>query len=191
MLNLNFNPFPTLYSERLILRQITLADAHDLFSLRSNKQVMDALDKEPLINIEGANSFIDITEGRLKSHTGINWAVCLKENNRLIGDFGFHRIDAYNQRAEIGYALLPKFHNMGIAIEAINFIIKYGFEALNLHSIEANINPVNQASKKLLLKNSFVKEAHFRENYYHKGVFLDSAIYSLLKSDYIEQQCFT
>lgn len=188
MLNLNFNPFPTLYSERLILRKITLIDSNELFALRSNKQVMDALDKEPLTLIEEANAFIEAKEIRLQNKLGINWAVCLKENNKFIGDFGFHKIDAHNQRAEIGYALLPPFCNLGIANEALNLIIKHAFEALNLHSIEANINPANSASEKLLLKNGFIKEAHFKENYYCNGVFLDSAIYSLLKSNYLKQK---
>ncbi len=191
MLNLNFNPFPTLYSERLILRQITLNDSNELFELRSNKQIMDALDKEPLTAIEEAISFIEAKEVRLQSQLGINWAVCLKENNKFIGDFGFHIIDAQNQRAEIGYALFPQFHNIGIANEAINLIIKHAFEQLNLHSIEANINPANSASEKLLLKNGFTKEAHFKENYFFRGEFLDSAIYSLLKSCYLKQQCST
>jgi ribosomal-protein-alanine N-acetyltransferase len=50
-----------------------------------------------------------------------------------------------------------------------------------LHSIEANINPDNLASANLLEKNGFKKEAHFRENFYYNGKFLDSLIYSLVR----------
>lgn len=183
-MNLNFNPFPSLHTERLILRGITEEDAEALFALRSNKQVMDALDKVPFTELEQAKAFIKIIDNRLIDQAGINWAVCLKENNKLIGDFGFHRIDTYNHRAEIGYALLPQFHNMGIATEAISQIIELGFNSFGFHSMEVNINPNNASSEKLLLKLGFVKEAHFKENYYFNGLFLDSVIYSLLKSNY-------
>jgi len=64
--------------------------------------------------------------------------------------------------------------------EAIDMAIDYGFKELKFHSIEANINPNNIASRNLLLKKGFVKEAYFKENYYFNGKFLDSEIYSLL-----------
>jgi ribosomal-protein-alanine N-acetyltransferase len=51
---------------------------------------------------------------------------------------------------------------------------------MKLHSVEANVNPANNSSIKLLKKNKFVKEAHYKENYFYDGKFLDSAVYSLL-----------
>ena len=83
-------------------------------------------------------------------------------------------------RSEIGYALNPLFQGKGIMQEAMQAIIQYGFEIMKLHSVEANVNPANEASMRLLEKNGFVKEAYFRENYYFDGKFLDSVIYSLL-----------
>lgn len=65
--------------------------------------------------------------------------------------------------------------------EALQAILKYGFETMNLHSVEANVSPLNVASKQLLLSQNFVLEAHFKENYYFNGQFLDSHIYCLLK----------
>jgi RimJ/RimL family protein N-acetyltransferase len=64
--------------------------------------------------------------------------------------------------------------------EAMIIVIDYGFRAMHLHSIEANVNPDNAASIKLLQRNNFVREAYHKENYYFNGKFLDSAIYSLL-----------
>ena len=65
--------------------------------------------------------------------------------------------------------------------EVLDTIIDYGFTKIGLHSIEANVNPENQASIRLLEKHGFAREAYFRENYYFNGNFLDSAIYSLIK----------
>ena len=68
--------------------------------------------------------------------------------------------------------------------EAIKTLIHFAFHTFNLNSLEANINPKNQNSRSILLKLGFQKEAYFRENYFYNGVFLDSEIYSLLKSDF-------
>ena len=59
-------------------------------------------------------------------------------------------------------------------------ILKYGFNTLKLHSVEAIVNPDNMQSIRVLEKNNFVKEAHFKENYFHEGKFKDTVIYSLL-----------
>lgn len=71
----------------------------------------------------------------------------------------------------------------GIMFEAIQKVTAFGFDSMKLHSIEANINPENMASKKLLEKAGFTKEAHFKENYFFNGRFIDSAIYSLLNKN--------
>jgi len=60
----------------------------------------------------------------------------------------------------------------------MTIVLDYGFRALQFHSIEANVNPDNAASIKLLERNNFVREAYHKENYYFNGKFLDSAIYS-------------
>ena len=64
--------------------------------------------------------------------------------------------------------------------EALQEVMEYGFKVLNLHSVEANINPANQASLRLMERNQFVREAYFRENFYYNGRFLDSIICSRL-----------
>ena len=185
MLEVNFNPFPTLYTDRLILRRITFSDEADFFAIRSNKDIMSAIDKTPVESITEIKFFIQIIEDNLNNNKGIAWAVCLKEDNRMIGHFGFHRIDFENHRTEIGYALLPQFHGLGLANEGIKAALDCGFMQLGFHSIEAGVNPINNASMGLLLRNGFIKEAHFKENYFFNGVFLDSAIFSLLKKDYL------
>lgn len=66
-------------------------------------------------------------------------------------------------------------------------VLDYGFKQLNLHSVEANINKMNNASRNLLEKFGFVKEAHFKENFYFNGTYLDSVIYSLINPTHPRQ----
>lgn len=185
LLKLNLNPFPTLYTDRLILRRITIDDAQDFFAIRSNKELMAALDKEPFKNMDELLGFFEQIESGINSNTSIAWAACLKEDNKMIGHVGYHRIDFTNHRAEIGYALLPRFQGKGLGSEALKTILDVAFNQFNFHSLEADVNPINNPSIKLITKMGFVKEAHFRENYFFRNTFLDSAIYSLLKKDYL------
>lgn len=188
LLKLNLSPFPTLNTDRLILRRITIEDAQDFFEIRSNKDLMAALDKEPFKSMDELLDFFNQIETGIRLNESIAWAVCIKGNNKMIGHVGFHRIDFVNHRAEIGYALLPQFHKNGLGSESLRAIIDVAFNQFHFHSLEANINPTNKPSIKLITKMGFIKEAHFRENYFFRNTFLDSAIYSLLKKEYLRTQ---
>jgi ribosomal-protein-alanine N-acetyltransferase len=89
-------------------------------------------------------------------------------------------IEKENHRAEIGYALHPAHQGQGLMQEAMTKVLDYGFTQLKLHSVEANVNPDNLTSIKLLEKNNFVREGYFKESFYYNGKYLDAAIYSLL-----------
>ena len=180
MLSLNFQPFPTLQTARLHLRELTPEDANELFFLRSDAQVLRYLDKHPAKSVEEAIAFIDtINKEQLNGDT-VMWGIALNESPVLIGTIGYWRMQKEHYRAEIGYVLHPAHQGKGIMDEAMKAVLQYGFEKMKLHSVEANTNPANAASQKLLEKNGFVKEAYFRENYFFDGKFLDSLIYSLL-----------
>jgi ribosomal-protein-alanine N-acetyltransferase len=180
MLEINFKPFPVLTTERLVLRKKTKDDVHELFFLRSDEHVMKYLDRPKARSIEDAAGFIDMINNALENNEGITWGISLKDDPKLIGNIGFWRIEKGNYRAEIGYALHPAYHKKGIMYEAMKAVLNYGFNVIGLHSVEANINPANTASAKLLEKTGFIKEAHFRQNYFFEGKFLDSVIYSLI-----------
>lgn len=185
MLNFNFNPFPFLSTDRLRLRKIEITDLEDFHGLRNNEQTMRYIDR-PQHTIEETKSILEKSIAELEGNENINWALTLKDDPKLIGTVGFWKIDRAHHRAEIGYVLLPELWNSGFMSEALNVILTYGYEVMKLHSVEANVNPENAASIRLLHKLGFVKEAHFRENYYFDGKFLDSAIYCLICSDFMK-----
>ena len=180
MLELNFNPFPILETERLVLRRTTLDDADDYFFLRSSPEAMKHICKPLQTSIEETKELIYKINEMIAFNDGISWAICLKNNNKMIGSVSFHRVEKEHYRGEIGYMLHPDYWRQGIVSEAVAAIIKYGFNTIQFHSIEAHIDPTNIGSEKLLQKFSFVKEAHFKENYFFNGQFLDTAVYCLL-----------
>ncbi|MTH14599.1 GNAT family N-acetyltransferase [Flavobacterium sp. LC2016-01] len=181
MLEFNFHPFPIIETERLLLRRMTNDDVNEVFELRSNPETMKYIPRPLAKNNEDALAHIDVINKNIDNNIGINWAITLKDNPRLLGIIGYYRLQPENYRAEIGYMLLPEFHGKGIIPEAVNRLITYGFKDLKLHSIEAVIDPENFASEKVLQKCGFVKEAHFKESEFYEGRFLDKVIYSLLE----------
>ena len=180
MLHLNFEPFPFLETARLRLRNVTPDDAEEIFFLRSDSQMMAFLDRAPAASIDDALQFIQNINNLEKAGDAITWAITLKETPTLIGTICFWNIQKAHYRAEIGYALHPQHQGKGLMQEVMATVLPYGFQTLSLHSVEANVNPANAASIKLLERNGFVREGFFRENYFYNGNFLDSAIYSLL-----------
>ena len=180
MLTLNFNPFHDLETERLLLRRVDNNDYKEVLALRSNPETMKYIPRPLLKNEEEAFARIAMIENKIINKEGINWAITIKDDPRLIGIIGHYRIQVENYRAEIGYMILPEFNGQGIVTEAVKEVVKYGFDIMKLHSIEAVIDPDNIASAKVLEKNGFVKEAHFKENEFHEGHFYDSVIYSIL-----------
>lgn len=183
MLNLNFNPFPILESDRLILRKMILTDAPQLFELRTGKETMKFIDKDKIASVQVAQEMIQSMDVQMQNNAAVMWGITLPGSAAIIGTIGFWRIVKDHHRAEIGYMLKPEYWNKGYISEAINAVINYGFQKMKLHTIEANINPHNLASRRVLEKQGFQQEGFYRENYYFNGKYLDTAVFSLLKSN--------
>ena len=181
---INFTPFPTLATERLVLRQLTQADADDVLKLRADESVSKYIPRVPYTNIDEATSFITKITNSINDNELGYWAISLKSDNKLIGTACIWNIKKEHYRAEIGYELHPDFHGKGIMQEAIAMLLNYAFNTMKLHSIEAVVNPKNAPSIKLLEKYSFVREAYFRENFYFNSKFSDTAIYTLLSRNF-------
>ena len=180
MLTINFSPFPNLETERLLLRRVDSNDVKEIFALRSNPETMKYIPRPLVKTNEDALEHIAMIDSKIDSNEGINWAITLKDNPKLIGVIGHYRIKPENYRAELGYMLLPEYHGKGIVSEAVKEAVKYGFQVMKLNSLEAIIDPDNYASAKVLEKNGFVKEAHLKEYEFYEGRFLDTVIYSIL-----------
>ena len=184
MLEFNFSPFPNLETNRLNLRRLKSEDVSEIFALRSNPEIMKFIPRPLMKTREEALEFISVMDANVNNNILLNWAITTKEDDKLIGMIGFYRMKPENYRAEVGYILSAEFHGQGIITEALERIIQFGFDEMKLNSIEAVIDPGNYGSEKVLLKNNFIKEGHFKEHTFFEGKFLDSVFYSLLKKNY-------
>ena len=180
MLIINFSPFPILETERLILRRVLPSDVKEMFELRSNPETMKYIPRPLLTNHEEALAHIQMMEDKIETNEGINWAITIKGDDKMLGVIGHYRIKPEHYRAEVGYMILPEYHGKGITTEAVQCVVDYGFNTMQLHSIEGVIDPENEASQRVLQKCGFVKEAHFKENEFYDGKFIDAVVYSKL-----------
>jgi ribosomal-protein-alanine N-acetyltransferase len=180
MLDVNFNPFPVLSTERLTLRQFTNEDVNELFVLRSDKRTMQYIPRPLAKTKEEVIQLIQKVNEMISKNEGINWAVTLKNDSKVIGMIGYFRMAKEHYRAEVGYMLHPDYHGKGIMREALERVLDYGFNILKFHSIEAITSPENFSSAKLLQRTGFSKIGHFKEHEYFDGKFIDSVYYTLL-----------
>ena len=184
MLELNLTPFPVIQTDRLTLRQLRQTDASDVLALRSDDEVMKYIGRPRAKSMEDALQLINQINDRISKNESINWAITLKGVEKVIGIIGYVNIKKEHFRAEVGYLLETDCHRKGIMQESLYAVLDFGFKAMMLHSIEAITDPNNGASQSLLKKNKFIQEAFFKEDFYFEEKFLDSAIFSLLDSEF-------
>ena len=180
MLSINLNPVPVIAIGKFMLRAIEPADHDALFALQSSPAVTKYLDRDPMQHRDELSVLLDKIAAALEQKSGITWVIADAETNACLGTVAYWRIDAQNHRAEIGYMLLEELHGRGIMTQLLPAFLDHGFRQFRFHSVEARANPGNTASIRLLERHGFEKEAHFKEDFYYNGRFVDTVVYSLL-----------
>lgn len=184
ILNVDFSIFPVLKTERLLFRKLEESDESVLYRMRSEPLIIRYLDRDPDKNPEATKIHMQRIFTDQENNDAIFWMLELRNNPGVaIGNIAYWRMNKPNFRTEVGYTLLPEYWKKGIMKEALQKTSDFIFNTCGFHSIEANINPNNLASASLLQSCGFRQEAYFRQNLYHNGIFLDSAIYTLLSTD--------
>ncbi|MGB1287952.1 MAG: GNAT family N-acetyltransferase, partial [Aggregatilineales bacterium] len=175
-----------LKTERCLLRDITLADTDAFYNLLTDERVYLYLGSPPLTSRQTAADRIEATHDAFNDGDSIRWIVTLSPDDTMIGAVNIWNIRAEHHRAELGYWLSPDYWGKGIVPEACAAVLEYAFNTMKFHSIDANIEPVNKSSQRVLEKLGFVQEAYFREDFYDpvKEQFTDSAIFSLLAKNW-------
>lgn len=155
MINTNFIPFPSLTTERLLLRPLEATDDQDIFAHRSDDAVNTYLEDFRHASIRDTQVFIHRVQNEIVLGKTILWVLSHKGNNRFMGTVCLWNISEEDARAEAGYTLAPGFQGMGYMHEALVKAISFGFHTIGLRTIEAYTHQHNQSSIRLLLRNNF------------------------------------
>ncbi|WP_026693526.1 GNAT family N-acetyltransferase [Peribacillus kribbensis] len=177
--------FIELESERLLLAEVKEHHSKRLYEIFSNEEVTRYYGMDTFTSIENAVNLIHSFQRMFNEKRSIRWGLILKENNELIGTAGFNNLQTWNKRAEIGYELDPDYWGKGLAAEAVEELLRYGYEDLGLYRIGAVTYPDNAASQRLLERHAFQKEGLLRGYIFQNGRSHDANIYSILKEDWM------
>lgn len=175
---------PELDSERLHLRPIREDDLPDLFAVFADPDVMRYWSTPPMRDLDEARAYLAGIARSFAERTGFKWAITRRGNDRLIGTTSLFRLDGPHNTGEIGYALGSAHWGNGYAAEAVRRTCQFGFEALGLRRIEADIDPRNLASIQVIEKAGFQREGVLRERYIYNGEIQDVVYYGLLAREF-------
>ncbi|NJK43297.1 MAG: GNAT family N-acetyltransferase [Pleurocapsa sp. SU_196_0] len=118
----------------------------------------------------------------LEAGTGYNFAVCLRDSLEVIGDCGLF-LEPRHRRAELGYWCATAFRGNGYITEAARAVMRFGFDRLGLHRVQAGYFPRNPASRRILEKIGMRREGLMRGYFVKDDVPEDVMYFAVLKSD--------
>lgn len=182
---MNWNSFPLLYTKRLVLREIEFSDANDIFAIYSDPRIAEFDSFSPVATISEARDMICGYRREFQEKRQIRWGIGERTADRLIGTCEFMNFNEASRQCEIGCGLVSSEWSKGYMKEALEAILRYGFEEMGLNRIEAFIVSGNCASVCLFRKMGFIHEGVLREKEYFKGRFHNEIIMSMLRNDYI------
>jgi [ribosomal protein S5]-alanine N-acetyltransferase len=158
MLSPCFTPFPTLTTDRLVLRQLTLGDENEIFFLRSDESVNCYVARPKPNSLQDARDHIDKLDKAIENNESILWGISLRSSPTIAGTVCLWNLAPENDTAEIGYDLAPIFQGKGFMHEAVGEVIRYGTEILKVRRYLAWVHHENSHSISLLKKYNFTRD---------------------------------
>jgi ribosomal-protein-alanine N-acetyltransferase len=175
---------PTLFTERLVLRPFTLADAPDVQRLAGAREVAEMTANIPHPYEDGmAEEWISTHQERFERGEALTLAITRRSDGALVGAIGLV-MRAQDARAELGYWIGVPYWGQGYCTEAARALVEYAFEHLGLHRIHATHLKRNPASGRVMQKIGMACEGCLREHLQKWGVFEDMVQYGLLASEW-------
>jgi len=110
-------------------------------------------------------------------------------SEKLIGNCGIHNIDWKNRVADVGIVIGEKeYQNKGFGTEAMELLLEYAFNTVNLHRIELYTYEYNDRAIKSYTKVGFVEEGRRRQFMYFKGKYYDAILMGILAEEWNEKK---
>ena len=176
-----FPDFPLLSTPRLLLRDLRLTDLDDLYEYASDPEIDRYTPWDRYMSLDEAREDLGRYIARYEQGHFRAWGIEHRADKKLIGITNFGFVSTEDRRAEMGYTIARKYWGQGLATEAAQALIQYGFEKLDLVRIEAVVLPENKASSKVLLKVGMQFEGLLRSYQVWKGKPSDLEMYAIVR----------
>ncbi len=180
-----FRDPPVLETSRLYLRKMTKKDSADMYEYSKLEEVTRYLLWDPHESETYTYKYLSYLQSRYRSGDFYDWAVVWKQNNKMIGTCGFTSFHLESNSAEVGYVLNPDYWGCGIAPEAVNAVLEFGFINLNLHRIEARYMVDNTRSRSVMEKVGMTYEGVKREALHVKGKYVSVGVCAILQQEFL------
>jgi ribosomal-protein-alanine N-acetyltransferase len=176
---------PTITTARLTLRVVRVNDAEQLFETFRDAEAMRYWSSPPHESPAVTAEMLERARASFLAGEGIEFAMMPRGEERVIGKVGHWRWQKAHSRSEIGFILRRDLWRQGLATEALRAAVEWGFAKLELHSVEAQLDAGNLGSARTLERAGFVREGVLRQSYWDGKEFRDTAMYGLLRSEYL------
>ena len=176
-----FSKIPTLFTERLMLRKLFPSDYKDMYEYASQPQVTEYLLWNPHINADQTYRYLEALQTSYKRGEFYDWAVVLRESDKMIGTCGFTSFELSNKRAEVGYVLNPAYWGNGYASEAVMAAEEFAFYELGMNRVEAHFIEGNDRSLHVMQKCGMFYEGTLKQYMLIKGEYRNIGICSITK----------
>jgi RimJ/RimL family protein N-acetyltransferase len=180
-----------LTNNRLTLRDLQNEDKHALPPLLNDLQVSRYLALVPYpYNKKEAVWFVHkcISESRKRPRIDYELGIELQEGHQLVGVIGLTRVNRWNGRATLGYWLAKKYWRQGVMCEAIQMVLDFAFNKLELQRIDIESAVENIPSNRLIKKLGSHREGTANRYFRSKatGKYHDVHLYSLLRENWVK-----
>ena len=179
-----FDDMPRLETPRLILRRLDMRDAPDLFDYSRDPQVAKHVLWDAQTSVSEARAYVRYMLRRYRAGEPASWGIEEKETGRVVGTIGYMWYQRDNNACEVGYSLARRRWNRGYMTEALAEVLRFSFEELGVHRVEAQHEVENAASGAVMRKCGMRKEGTLRGRLYNKGRYVDVDLYAMLREDY-------
>lgn len=179
---------PRLETPRLLLRALEPGDAPAIFAMLADPETVRYWSTPPMQSVAEAEALVARARTHVEEGSGLRWAVCPREGGDTIGTISLFRFDEQSDRAEIGYVLARESWGKGYMSEAMTAVIDFAFDTLQLRRLEADTDPRNDGSVKLLGRLGFAREGLLRERWVVAGEISDTLFSGLLAREWRERR---
>jgi RimJ/RimL family protein N-acetyltransferase len=177
--------FTPIKTQRLLIRSVVPEDARLLAERRSDPQVAKYQNwtlPYPLERAEKRISEIVSMDGPGNEEWWMA-SVCDNDTGEVLGDLALH-LSQEARTAEIGYTFGSQHWGKGYAVEAVDALVNYLFEDLEVTRVFGMLHPDNPASAMVMERNGFLFEGHTRSSFWLDDEVSDDWIYGLLRPDW-------
>jgi len=179
-----YSDLPTLETERLILRKVTLEDIEDMYEYTSEEKVSKFVTWNTHKSLSDTKEFIRFILDKYKNKKIAPWGIEHKENGKLIGTIDFLWWKPDHKVAEIGYVISKDYWGLGLTTEAGKEVVKFGFKNMDLVRVQAKCLIENTGSSRVMEKMGMSFEGIIRKREYSKGKHRDLKMYSILREEF-------